>query len=94
MRIDGERIYVTEADYGLCWPEFWDEIYSGRYSVMITAEVTPLLFGGYSVATITSAERVDRPVATGTDYSLELETLVPPEQWRPTRRFHRPRLRR
>ena len=89
--IDGERIYVNDEDYGLCWPESWDAIYEGRYSVLITAEVTQLLFGGYSVARITSAERVNMPVATGTDYAIETPSL--PEQWKPARRFHRPRLR-
>jgi len=88
--IDGERIYVNEADYKLCWPESWDAIYSGRYSVVITAEVTELLFGGYSVARITSAERVDLPVATTTEYTLEAPE--DPQQWQPTRRFRRPRL--
>ncbi len=88
---NGERIYVNAADYGLCWPESWEAIYEGRYSVTVTAEVTQLLFGGYSVARITSAERVDRPVATGTEYSLEAPGL--PEQWQPARRYHRPRLR-
>ncbi len=90
--IDGERIYVNDEDYGLCWPESWDAIYEGRYSVVITAEVTQLLFGGYSVARITSAQRVDMPVATGTDYAIEAPSL--PEQWKPARRYHRPRLRR
>ncbi len=88
---EGERIYVNDEDYRLCWPESWDAIYKGRYSVVITAEVTQLLFGGYSVARITSAERVDMPVATGTDYAIEAPSL--PEQWKPARRFHRLRLR-
>ncbi len=89
---DGERIYVNAEDYGLCWPESWDAIYAGRYSVVITAEVTQLLFGGYGVAKIKSAERVNTPVATGTDYTLEAPDL--PEQWQPARRYHRPRLGR
>ena len=90
--VEGERIYVNEADYRLCWPESWDAIYAGRYSVVITAEVTQLLFGGYSVARITSDERVYMPVATGTDYTLEVPS--PLEQWQPARRFHRTRLHR
>ncbi len=58
--------------------------------MVVTAEVTQLLFGGYSVTRITSAERVDLPVATGTEYSLEAPGL--PEQWHPARRYHRPRI--
>ncbi len=88
--INGERIYVNDEDYLLCWPESWDAIYAGRYTVKITAEVTQLLFGGYSVAKVTSSQRIDQPMATGTDYSIETPDV--PEQWRPTRRFHRPRL--
>ena len=88
----GERIYVNAEDYGLCWPESWDAIYEGRYSVIVTAEVRQLLFGGYGVARITSAERVDVPVATGTEYSLETPDI--PEQWQPARRYHRPRFGR
>ena len=88
--VDGERIYVNDADYRLCWPESWEAIYAGRYSVVITAEVTQLLFGGYSVARITSAERVDLPVATSTDYTLE--SPVELQQWQPVRRIRRPRL--
>ena len=86
---EGERIYVNAEDYRLCWPESWDAIYEGRYSVIVTAEVTQLLFGGYSVARITSAERVDMPVATSTEYSLEAPN--DPQQWQPARRYHRPR---
>ena len=89
--VDGERIYVNDEDYKQCWPESWDAIYSGRYSVVITAEVTQLLFGGYSVARVTSAERVELPVATTTEYTLEAPET--PQQWQPVRRIRRPRLR-
>jgi hypothetical protein len=89
--VDGERIYVNDEDYKKCWPESWDAIYSGRYSVVITAEVTQLLFGGHSVARVTSAERVDLPVATTTEYTLEAPEA--PQQWQPVRRIRRPRLR-
>jgi len=87
--VAGERIYVNADDYRLCWPESWDAIYEGRYKVNVTAEVTQLLFGGYSVARITSSERVDLPVATGNEYTLEAPDA--PAQWQPTRRYHRRR---
>ena len=83
MLVDGKRLYVNAEDYVLCWPESWDEIYEGGYSVMITAEVRQLIFGGYSVASISSAERVYRPVATGSDLGIEPASDDPPvRRWR------------
>ena len=89
---EGDRIYVNAEDYALCWPESWDAIYEGRYKVIVTAEVTQLLFGGYSVARITSAERVDLPVATSTEYTLEVPGTS--QQWQPAKRYQRPRFGR
>ena len=83
MLVDGNRLYVSAEDYVLCWPESWDEIYEGGYSVMITAEVRQLIFGGYSVASISSAERVYRPVATGSDLGIAPASDDPPvRRWR------------
>ena len=88
MLLDGQRIYVNAKDYKRCWPESWSAIYEQGYSVVITAEVRLLIFGGYSVATITSAERVDRPVATVTEFIDE--PVAPPEaQWIPRRHLER-----
>jgi len=94
MLLDGQRIYVDPKDYQLCWPESWSAIYKQGYSVVITAEARPLLFGGYSVATITSAKRIDRPVPTLTEIIVEPpEPLAPPEpperQWTPRRSLQR-----
>jgi hypothetical protein len=61
--MDGRRIYVSEADYKLCWPDTWEVIYEQNYSVRITAEARPLLFGDYSPAKITRVRRVDNAVA-------------------------------
>ncbi len=94
MLLDGQRIYVDSKDYQLCWPESWSAIYKQGYSVVITAEARPLLFGGYSVATITSAKRIDRPVPTVTEVIVESpEPPAPPEpperQWTPRRSLQR-----
>lgn len=56
----GERIYVSPADYALCWPESWGAMYDKGYTVHVVAEAMPLLMGGYAPAKITSAERIDR----------------------------------
>ena len=88
MLLDGQRIYVDPKDYRLCWPESWSAIYKQGYSVVITAEARPLLFGGYSVATITSAQRIDRPVAAVDEFIVE--PPAPPEsRWTPDRRLQR-----
>ena len=89
MLLDGQRIYVDPKDYRLCWPESWTAIYEQGYSVVITAEARPLLFGGYGVATITSAQRVDRPVATASEPVVEPPPAPPERQWRPQRRLRR-----
>ncbi len=62
--VDGPRIYVSEADYELCWPETWERIYEQGYSMHISAEVRPLIMGGYAVAKVSHAERVNHPVAS------------------------------
>jgi hypothetical protein len=62
--VDGRRIYVSENDYKLCWPESWEAIFEKNYSMRISAEAKPLFFGGYSVAKITMVKRTDSPVAT------------------------------
>ncbi len=61
--VDGTRIYVSEADYRLCWPESWEAIFEKNYSMRITAQAEPLFFGDYSVAKITLVKRRDHPVA-------------------------------
>ncbi len=61
--VDGQRIYVSEADYLLCWPESWEEIYEHGYSMWVEAEARPLILGGYAVAKIARTERIDHPVA-------------------------------
>ena len=62
--IDGPRIYVSQPDYERCWPEPWEDIYEQGYSILIKAEVKRLIFGGYSIANITMAERRDRLAPT------------------------------
>ncbi len=61
--VDGRRIYVSENDYKLCWPESWEAIYEKNYTLRITAEARPLYFNDYTVATITLVTRVDKPMA-------------------------------
>jgi hypothetical protein len=61
--VDGRRIYVTESDYKLCWPESWDAIYEKNYSMRISAKARPLYFNDYSVAEVKTVERIDNPMA-------------------------------
>ncbi|MHC4218327.1 MAG: hypothetical protein ACYSU7_07705 [Planctomycetota bacterium] len=61
--VDGRRIYVSEADYKLCWPDPWEVIYEKNYTVRITAEARPLYFDDFTVAKITMVSRVDSPMA-------------------------------
>jgi hypothetical protein len=62
--VDGRRIYVSEADFKLCWPESWEAIYEGNYTMRISAKARPLYFNDYTVAEITQHLRVDHPVAS------------------------------
>ena len=62
--MDGKRLYVSEEDYEQCWPESWSEIYDKGYTMLVTAEVRPLLLGGYSVARISDTRRIDHPIAS------------------------------
>ena len=88
MLLDGRRIYVAPKDYRLCWPESWSDIYEQGYSVVITAKARPLLFGGFSVASITSAQRIDRPVVTAEPF-IDEPPAPPVTQWTPRRRLQR-----
>ena len=92
MLVDGKRLYVNAEDYLLCWPESWEAIYENAYSVVITAEVKQLIFGGYTVASISSAERVDRPVPTASDFGIEPPS-EPPARYRRHRRLRNTGLR-
>ncbi len=60
----GERLYVGPEDFKLCWPEPWETIYEKGYTLAVTAEARPLLFGGYGVASITNVERIEKEVPT------------------------------
>ncbi|MHC5006672.1 MAG: hypothetical protein ACYTGF_04840 [Planctomycetota bacterium] len=61
--VDGRRIYVSEADYKLCWPESWDAIYEKNYTMRISAKARPLYLNDYSVAEVKTVERIDNPMA-------------------------------
>jgi len=61
--VDGRRIYVSESDYKLCWPESWDAIYEKNYSMRISAKARPLYLNDYSVAEVKTVERIDNPMA-------------------------------
>jgi hypothetical protein len=65
----GQRLYVTPEDYKLCWPESWETIYEKGYTLAVTAEARPLLFGGYGVAMITKVERIEKEVPEATPKS-------------------------
>jgi hypothetical protein len=61
--VDGRRIYVSESDYKLCWPESWDAIYEKNYSMRISAKARPLYLNDYSVAEVKTVERIDKTMA-------------------------------
>jgi hypothetical protein len=61
--VDGRRIYVSEADYKLCWPESWDAIYEKNYTMRISAKARPLYLNDFSVAEVKTVERIDKPMA-------------------------------
>lgn len=61
--INGPRLYVSETDYDLCWPESWSAIYDKGYSMIVVAEVRPTLIGDYTVAHVSDVKRIDSPVA-------------------------------
>jgi hypothetical protein len=61
--VDGRRIYVSESDYKLCWPESWDAIYEKNYTMRITAKAKPLYFNDYSVAEVKTVQRINNPMA-------------------------------
>lgn len=56
----GQRLYVPPEDFALCWPEPWEVIYEKGYTLKVTAEAQPLLFGGHGVARIVNVERIEK----------------------------------
>ncbi len=59
--VDGPRLYLSGADYDRCWPQATDVLRRG-FTVQVTAEAQPLLFGGYGVARLQKIERIVNPV--------------------------------
>ena len=59
--VHGPRLYLSEADYDRCWPQAIDVLRRG-FTVQVTAEAQPLLFGGYGVARLKKIERIVNPV--------------------------------
>ncbi len=59
--LDGQRFYVSRADFQRCWPESPHEMSNKGYTMEVTLEAHPLLLGGYTPATVTDVRRVPRP---------------------------------
>ena len=54
---NGTRLYLTKEDYERCRPQS-----ANAYTLHLTAEARPLLFGGYEVITLKKTEKTDQPL--------------------------------